>query len=267
MKRPLLLALTLTVLPFSASAHKAWLQPSQTVLSGTDPWITVDAAVSNDLFYFNHFPLALDNVVIIAPDGKEVPPENGSTGRYRSVFDLQLLQQGTYRLAVVNAGLNASWQENGERRRWRGTAAEFAKAVPKKAENLQVSETVGRIETFVTNGAPSETALKPTGVGIELVTLSHPNDLFAEEATTFRVLVDGKPASGLKFEIVRGSTRYRNAQDEIFATSDANGEFSVTWPSAGLYWLETGAEDDKASLPQAGQRRLSYVATLEVLPQ
>ncbi|HSX65264.1 MAG TPA: DUF4198 domain-containing protein, partial [Pseudoxanthomonas sp.] len=66
MKRTALtLALTLAAaLPFSAMAHKAWLQPSQTVIAGTNPWITVDAAVSNDLFYFNHVPLRIDGLVI-----------------------------------------------------------------------------------------------------------------------------------------------------------------------------------------------------------
>ena len=55
------LALALS-LPFAAQAHKAWLQPSQTVLAGNSPWVTVDAAVSNDLFYFNHVPLKTDNL-------------------------------------------------------------------------------------------------------------------------------------------------------------------------------------------------------------
>ena len=41
----------------------------------------------------------------------------------------------------------------------------------------------------------------------------------------------------------------------------------MTWPEAGMYWLETGTQDDKTTVPQAKQRRLSYVATLEVLPQ
>jgi len=68
-------------------------------------------------------------------------------------------------------------------------------------------------------------------------------------------------------EITRGATRYRNAQEEIKVTTDANGEFSVTWPQAGMYWMETGTEDNKTSIPQANVRRLSYVATLEVLPQ
>jgi hypothetical protein len=58
MKRTLVLAAALAAaLPFSALAHKAWLLPSQTVIAGNAPWITVDGAVSNDLFYFNHVPL------------------------------------------------------------------------------------------------------------------------------------------------------------------------------------------------------------------
>ncbi len=66
----------------------------------------------------------------------------------------------------------------------------------------------------------------------------------------------------------RAALRYANRRCLIFcAKPDGNGEFSVTWPEAGMYWLETGTEDTKTSIPQAKQRRLSYVATLEVLPQ
>jgi uncharacterized GH25 family protein len=183
------------------------------------------------------------------------------------VFDVELAQTGTYRLALVNDGLFANWNENGQRKRWRGNAASFASEVPKDARNLQVSQSVGRVETFVTNGTPNDTALKPTKQGIEMVALGHPNDLVAGEAARFRVLVDGKPRAGLAFEITRGGTRYRNAQEEIKVTTDKKGEFSVTWPEAGMYWLETGSEDKKTSLKQAKTRRLSYVATLEVLPQ
>jgi len=268
MKRTLLLAAALAAaVPFTAAAHKAWLLPSQTVIAGQNPWITVDAAVSNDLFYFNHVPLRLDGLMVTAPDGSSAQPQNLATGKYRSVFDLELTQQGTYRLSNVNAGLMASWKEDGQPKRWRGDAARFASEVPKDATDLKVSQSLGRVETFVTNGTPNDTALKPSGQGLELVALGHPNDLFAGEAARFRLLVDGKPQAGLDVEIIRGDTRYRNAQDEITATSDANGEFSVTWPEAGMYWLETSTEDGKTTIPQADVRRLSYVATLEVLPQ
>lgn len=268
MKRTLVLAAAMAAaLPFSALAHKAWLQPSQTVIAGTNPWITVDAAVSNDLFYFNHVPLRLDSLVITAPDGSTVQPQNAATGKFRSVFDVELTQQGTYRLATVNNGLSASWEEDGKPKRWRGTPATFATEVPKNARNLQVSQSVGRVETFVTNGTPNDTALKPTNQGIEMIALAHPNDLVAGEAARFRVLVDGKPTAGLAFEITRGGTRYRNAQEEIKVSTDAGGEFAVTWPEAGMYWLETGTEDSKTSIKEAKKRRLSYVATLEVLPE
>ncbi len=268
MIRPLLFSLAVVLaLPLSSFAHKMWLQPSQTVLSGTDPWVTVDAAISNDLFYFNHFPLRLDNLVVIAPDGTSVVAENQATGRYRSVFDVQLRQDGTYRIAVINSGLFATWQEGEERRRWRGTPEAFATEVPQDAQNLQVSERDGRVETFVTNGAPTETALEPTGKGIELVPLTHPNDLYAGEEGRFRLLVDGKPTPDLEVEITRGETRYRNALDSVHVKTDADGEFSIVWTEPGMYLLETSAQHDKTQFSQATSRRLSYSATLEVLPQ
>ena len=268
MKRSLVLAAALAAaLPFSALAHKAWLQPSQTVIAGDHPWITVDAAVSNDLFYFNHVPLPLERLQVTAPDGSSVAAQNGSTGKLRSVFDLQLQQEGTYKIAMNNEGMFASYKLGGEAKRWRGKASEFKAAIPAGASEVTASESLGRVETFATVGKPSTGVFKTTGKGIELVPVTHPNDLFAGEAATFQLLVDGKPASGLKIEIVPGATRYRNEQAEIHATTGADGKFEVKWPSAGMYWLETASEDNKTTLPDAKQRRLSYVAVFEVLPQ
>jgi uncharacterized GH25 family protein len=252
--------------PFASQAHKMWLLPSATV-STVDQWVTVDAAVSNDLFYFNHVPLRLDSLAITAPDGSKVSAENPFTGKYRSVFDVQLKQNGTYKVALVNNGLFASYEENGQRKRWRGNVEKFAKEVPADAKNLEVNESVGRVETFVTAGKPTEGALKPANVGLELVPLTHPNDLYAGEASKFRFLIDGKPAANLEVIVQAGGTRYRNEQEEQKLKTDAQGELAVNWPAPGMYWLETGSEDQKTSIKRAKQRRLSYVATFEVLPQ
>jgi uncharacterized GH25 family protein len=259
-------ALTAALLaPLASHAHKAWLLPSATV-STVDQWITVDAAVSNDLFYFNHVPLRLDSLAITAPDGSKVAPESAHTGKYRSVFDLQLKQNGTYKVAILNQGLFASYEENGARKRWRGTPEKFATEVPANAKGLEVNESVGRIETFVTAGKPSE-VLKPSNVGLELIPVTHPNDLYAGEAAKFRFLLDGKPAANLGVVVQPGGTRYRNEQEEQQLKTDANGELSVTWPHPGMYWLESTLQDQKTSVKQAKQRRISYVATFEVLPQ
>src|SRR5690606_38143628 len=109
-------------------------------------------AISNDLFYFEHFPMQLEGfakpaaatqgkapkkdappmrrpaskLLVLAPDGTQAQPENGSVGRYRTTFDVQLSQKGTYKLAVANSGLFASWKDNGKPQRWMGKAEDFA---------------------------------------------------------------------------------------------------------------------------------------------
>jgi uncharacterized GH25 family protein len=259
--------LTLAALiPFAAHAHKAWLLPSATV-STVDQWVTIDAAVSNDLFYFNHNPLRVDSLSITAPDGSAVKAANQGTGKYRNTFDVHLQKNGTYRIAVTNIGLFANYEVDGQRKRWRGTPEAFAKEVPANASKLEVSQSAGRVETFVTAGKPTLDALKLTNVGLELAPVTHPNDLYAGDEATFALTLDGKPAASLPVTIVAGGTRYRDAQGEIEVKTDAQGRFSVTWPEPGMYWIEAALEDNKTSIPQAKQRRVSYAATFEVLPQ
>lgn len=253
--------------PLAAHAHRQWLLPSATVLSEKDAWVTVDAAVSNDLFYFEHVPMRLDNLAITGPDGKPVQAENASTGKYRSTFDVHLTQPGTYRLAVVNQGVFASWKENGQTKRWRGAANALAANVPANAQGLQVSEQAGRVESYVTNGRPSKQVLTTTGKGLELAPITHPNDLIVGEAASFRLLLDGKPFANQKVAVVPGGIRYRDRLNEIEATTDADGKFSVKYPAAGMYWMEAEIRDDKTSIKEAKARRASYAVTVEVLPQ
>lgn len=301
-------ALALAVcLPLSAQAHRAWMLPSATVLSGEDPWVTVDAAVSNDLFYFEHFPLQLEGIgkplpmpargpaaqagadakpaagpqggqpaqppmrrpanklLVLAPDGSEVKAENGSVGRYRSTFDVHLTEKGTYKLAVANAGLMATWKEGEERRRWMGKAEDLHKAIPTDARELRVTQSSSRMETFVTAGKPSDVVLKPTNQGLELVPITHPNDLFAGEAAEFAFLIDGKPARDLEITVIPGGNRYRDETGEIKAKTDAQGKVAITWPNAGMYWLEAELTSKEGVAKPATERRAVYSATLEVL--
>ena len=249
-----------------AQAHNAWLLPSATVLSKAD-WITVDAAVSNDLFFFNHVPLNLQNLQITGPDGAAMQPQNQHQGKLRNVFDLHLQQPGTYRIATINNGLFATYKDaEGKPKRWRGSPEKFAAEVPADAKDLQVTQSVGRVETFVTLGKPS--AIQASGQGMELLAADgqHLNDLVAGEASQLRLLVDGQPAANVEVTIVAGASRYRDSLNAMEVTTDAQGQFSVTWPAAGAYWLEASHKDNKTSLPQAKERRLTYVGTLEVLP-
>ncbi|MEJ1962548.1 MAG: DUF4198 domain-containing protein [Gammaproteobacteria bacterium] len=252
-------------LPFAAEAHRPFLVPSETVLSRTG-WITVDGAVSNDLFYFNHQPLRLDNLLVVGPDGQPVQAQNANTGKFRSTFDLNLDKPGTYKLALVSSSLNAQFETAaGERRRWRGTPETLGE-IPADAKNVQITQQQQRNETFVTAGKPNDTVLKPTGIGLELVPVTHPNDLVAGEPISFKFVLDGKPAANLEVDVVPGGTRYRDKQNESKYTTDKNGQITMTWNDPGMYWLQADVEDDKTSVKQAKSRRASYIATFEVLP-
>jgi hypothetical protein len=123
-----------------------------------------------------------------------------------------------------------------------------------------------RVETFVSVGTP--TGVKPAaGTGIELSPVQHPNDLYAHETARFRFLLDGKPAADLDVEIIAGGTRYRDSPDEMTFKTSKDGEIAVTWPAAGMYWLEVSLQDEKASVPGVKKRRASYSGTFEVLTQ
>ena len=262
------LALAVATLPFAAHAHKQWLAPSKTVIN-VGQWITVDAAVSTDPFTRDHNPARIETLVITAPDGSTVQPENASTGKLRSTFDVQLSQAGTYKVALVNQGISARWEDNGQRKSWppRGqpfTAEGFAKEVPANADKLTVTESTSQVVTYATAGKPNDTALKPSGKGLELVPVGSITDLYVGEEAKFAFVLDGKPAPGVDVEIIADGVRYRTSVDAIELKTDKDGGFAVNWKAPGLYWISASVSDDKASAP-AKTRRTSYTATVEVL--
>lgn len=266
MKKSLALvaALAALALPMSAQAHRAWLAPTSTVLSGTDAWVGFDAGMSNGVFIPDHAAMNMAGLVITAPDGSTAQAENMMRGRYRTTFDLHLTQPGTWKVANVTNGVMATYKENGEEKRWRGTAADFPGAIPAGATDVVATRTSNRIETFVTLGAPTDTVFTNPADGLVLIPVTHPNDLVAGEDATFKLSIDGVAAAGVEVTVARGGTRYRDNPDEMTVTTGADGAFTVTWPEPGMYWLNatvrTPAHGDTLAT------NAQYVAVMEVLP-
>ena len=266
MKKPLALlaAVAVLALPMSAQAHRAWLAPTATVLSGTDAWGGFDAGMSNGVFIPDHAAMNLAGLVITAPDGSTAQAENMMRGRYRSTFDLHLTQPGTWKIANVMSGVMATYRENGEEKRWRGAAAEYPGAIPAGATDIVATRTSNRIETFVTLGAPTDTVFTNPGDGLVLIPVTHPNDLVAGEAATFKLSIDGLAASGVEVTVARGGARYRDTPDEMTVTTGPDGAFTVTWPEPGMYCLNASVRTPAKGDSTAASAQ--YVAVMEVLP-
>lgn len=286
-----LIAAALLALPVAAPAHRAWLLPSATTVSGTDSWVTVDAAVSNDLFFFDHQPMRLETIRVWAPDGSAGAIQNGATGRYRATFDVRLDRPGTWKIGTIGTTVTGSVKIDGVERRVGGRGGPpgggpggpgapaggmtppgpprlppIALAdIPAGATEIKLAEISTRNEIFVTAGAPTTIVFKPAGQGLEMEPLTHPDELVAGEAAGFRFLIDGRPAPGLSVTVIPGGKRYRDDEGAVALKTGADGVVKVNWPTAGLYWLNATASDARPREPRASERRMSYAATLEVL--
>ncbi|WP_017445909.1 DUF4198 domain-containing protein [Gayadomonas joobiniege] len=266
--------LTTTALALSlvstAQAHRAWVKPSTTLSSGDTEWVTFDAAVANTIFFADHFPYPVQRLTAWDPNKKEVELKNVQKLKYRSVFDLELTEQGTYKVFTAANSLRASWKDaDGERQRWPGrgeigTAEDFYKKVPQDANELSVSQNAYRLEVYTSLQAPSAAVLKPTGSGLELNGKTHPNDLYTSEPITLGFLMDGKPAEGTEVTLVKDGEKYRDESGARKFTTNKQGEINFEFDEPGLYWLEAEYEDDKAQAP-ATSRRGSYTLVVEVL--
>ncbi|KRB85972.1 nickel uptake transporter family protein [Sphingomonas sp. Root710] len=278
----LLTATALLTLPAAASAHRQWLVPSATVFSGTTSYVTVDAASSNDLFFADHRAMPLNGVKVWTPDGSPGAIANGSTGEVRSTFDVKLDKAGTWKIGTQTSNVIGTFRLNGEEKRVGGrpggmnpgaqpgagtprAPAISVADIPAEATDVKLTEVVSRNEIYVTADQPTTTVFARTGKGIELAPVTHPDELVVGEKASFRFLIDGKPASGLKVTVVPGGKRYRNDDGARDFTTGSDGLVAIDWPAAGLYWINATLTDDKPSEAKASQRRLSYTTTVEVL--
>jgi len=97
-----------------------------------------------------------------------------------------------------------------------------------------------------------------------MIPVTHPNDVVAGESATFKLSIDGLPASGVEVTIARGGTRYRDNPEEMTVTTGADGAFTVTWPEPGMYWLNATVRTPAQGETIAASAQ--YVAVMEVLP-
>lgn len=303
--RSILIAATAAVtLAAPALAHRMWLLPSATTLADLGQYVTIDGAISNDLFYADHFPLPVVQVKVWAPDGTMREVENPSTGRYRSTFDVKIDKAGTWKIGTEGTSLNGSFKVNGEEWRVGGrrnmpappggmarvgaagapaamppreggamggpmggpprNSVASAADIPANATDVKLTEVVSSNYVFVSAGEPSTGVFAIKGKGLEMQPVTHPDSLVSDEPAQFRFLIDGKPAAGLKVNVVPGNKKFRAAEQAQELTAGADGLVRVSWPVAGIYWINAVATDNRASTPRATERRMSYTMTVEV---
>jgi uncharacterized GH25 family protein len=244
-------------------AHTMTVVPSHFVQSKTGGFITVDLSATNMTFQADK-GIGVEGFQIHLPDGSVTKPAAVFQGKRKSLADVALTTDGTYRLENGgSARFFTSYELNGERKRLMGDKQKAAKELPNAAEKVMTTQGRNRAFAFVTVNKPTDNVVTPTGQGLEFKMDRHPADIVAGEVVTMTLLVDGKPAAAVELDLSRDGELYRNEPGRVHHTTDKTGSFSFTAPEAGRYLLEASYEADSKS-EKADKVRESFTWTFEV---
>lgn len=247
----------------AASAHTLWLVPSHYVLSKENSWIAVDASAANMTFVPDK-GIGLNNLSLHLPDGKKQEIKSVYQGKRKSMADVQLGGDGTYRIELSNPlRYFTSYEVDGERKRLMADKKERVSQLPEGATKVETTQMRSRSYAYITVNKPTDTVVKLTGQGLEVSSKVHPADIVAEETVTFTFNLDGKPQANVKGTLSFDGELYRNEAGRVDFTTDKNGVFSFTPEVAGRYLIEASySADTKSEL--ADKVREAVTFTFEV---
>lgn len=246
-----------------AQAHTLWVVPSHYVLSKPGSWIAVDAAASNMTFVPDK-GIGLDGLKLYTPDGKHQVVTDVYKGKRKSMADVLLPADGTYRLELSGAPRFFTMYElNGERKRIMADAQARKAQLPAGATKVETIQSRSRSYAYVTVNAPTKTVTQLQGEGLELLGSVHPSDVVAGEELAFVFYLNGKVQADVKGVLSIGGELYRNDAGRIEFTTDSAGRFSFVPEQAGRYLIEAGYSTEIDS-DKADKLRESVTYSFEV---
>jgi len=262
--------LTALVCSTTATAHPRWILPSHFSISkeGGD-WLTFDVTASHGTFVMDK-PAGSETARVIMPDGRKERPDFVLRGKRRSVFDFYFSEEGTYKVQVNNVESYITHYKIGSRdtvKRMRVNKAERKNMLPKGARDVTSTVAFTRAESYISLGKPTKKAFELEGKYLEMMPITHPSDIVATEPVNLQFYFNGKEQGGVKVEITRDGTLYRNHQEQIDLVSDENGGGNFVPEIAGRYILKASHKGLLIDNPLADKVSANVHFTFEaVLP-
>ncbi len=230
---PLVAGALAPALAAAASAHTPYLVPGNFAPRAGET-VALDAAFA-ETFFVPEAAFDKSRFAVTGPDGGETAPDTVQVLKTRTVAEHTLPKApGTYRFSTGPryGALFRTWEIDGKRESSRDPAV----AIPADAKVLSNFQSLTLAETYVTIGEPDRGALRPRGKGIELVPVTHPNDLYAGETFEFVVQYDGEPLADQKVEIAEAVWTSDRKPQETTLLTDAQGRAGFRLERAGT-WL------------------------------
>lgn len=256
----LLLLSALIASSTAALAHTPYLQPTSFDVNSSGK-VSFDASFSEKFFVPE---VAFNNSIfkVTGPDGKQATPALLSVLSTRTVAEHTLKTDGTYRLSTGNrlGKIFKIYKKDGERH----SAKDPKAPLPKGAKLLSFFQSNTKAESYVTKGKPSKSALKATGKGLELVMLSHPNELFVGDDVEMTVQYNGKHIDKLSVDVMLAKDQFSTNKPAQVIVSK-NGQLTLNVDEAGVYLLRARHRTPAPKGSVAPTISNTYTLTLEII--
>lgn len=267
-----LLAATASAVPLLAQAATPFLLPLQ--FSTQNDHMTVQAAQASEAYFVGAFPLRGGKYTLISPDGAGAEP-----GKVVDLTDVTMIEAalptpGTYRLTTGPwvarttrlAKIDGAWKTIRPTpppgRPVPPPNPRFIEeaALPAGAETL-TTQGILISEVYITRGGPTDTAMKPSGKGLEVTPSHNPTDIFGGDTPSFLLTLDGKPLAGAPVVMHVGGNTYDDKAIFAEGVTGADGTFKHTLPP-GVYSLQMAYPPPAPPNPAAAPTLISYVYTM-----
>lgn len=267
MKRPFMLRTLFAascLVMLTAHAHTPYLLPSSFDVQPKET-IGVDAGFT-EKFFVPDVAFGDTAFSIVTPEGARMPFGDIRQLKQRTVAEQKLPdEKGTYRLSTGPrlGAVFRTWERNGKTE----SARDPQQAVPADAKLLSHYQSLSISEAYVTAGKPSAKALAPLGKGLEIVAVTHPNDLFVNEKFDFIVQYDGKPLPNQKVSVYRSPMDLASQSTVQHLATDAGGKIALPLTKPGIYLALIRYQAPAPAGAAAPMYGNNYTLTFRVLDQ
>jgi len=248
--------LGLLALTGAAGAHTPYLKPNLFTTPQRDH-VSVEAAFTED-FFIPDVVMKADDYHVVTPSGAKLKTGPVTYLRDLAVFEVDLPETGTYRISTG--------QRLGSTRKMALVAGKwqpFREGEVPAGARIAEAQSITRADVYVSKGPASDKALAPTGTGLEIVPLVHPNRIDPGTALPVRLLFQGKPLAGAVISLHGEGLADEEDAKAARVTTDADGRASVTLPRAGTFLLLSRHRIEAADGPVAVQSH-SVTLTFQV---
>lgn len=276
-------ALAVVLAAAQASAgHMPYLEPK--TFGPRRDVVTVEAAMAEEatLFVPDFTIRGSGDYVVTDPTGASRKIDGVTTLKELAIFEAPTPIEGTYRITSGEragrsgklARIDGVWRNvrpaGGPPRPPEAAAPPRADGpideaqIPAGAE-VMATQSYLKADVYVSRGAPTAAALKPTGQGLEIVPETHPNEAFAGEAFKFRLQVDGQPLADAPFTVSKAREGYEPQRFTTGGRAGPDGAAQVVLAKPGVYVIQAQTPARvEGQPPVPAARSLTTTLTLEV---